>query len=174
MAKKCGKRLKLRKTNKGSLQDIGLIAGIALFIAITVLLGFTFMSKLNDQIQTMDAINNTEARASSQKLTNFYPSVIDNSILFLVVGLCIVTLIFAVFVKVHPVFIPLFIIAWVLVIFFSGVLSNIYQKMAATSMVSAYAEQLVFISNILEFLPLLIGIFGILLMVVMYKVWGAD
>ena len=57
-------------------------------------------------------------------------------------------------------------------IFLSAVFSDIYQEMAANSELTALADQLVFTSHILTYLPLIIGVFGILLMIVMYKIWS--
>ena len=80
----------------------------------------------------------------------------------------------AALVKVHPVFIPFYIIGWIIVTFISGIMSNIYQEMAANTQLVTEANQLVFVSHIFEYLPLIVGVFGVILMFVMYKLWRAD
>ena len=154
---------------KGSLQDVIMMAIILLFVAMTVLLGYKVMTELDNEIQTKDITNNVNARAASTKLVGYYPGVIDNSILFLAIGLGIVTLILAAMVRFHPVFVPFFFIGLTIVVFISGMFSNIYQEMAANSNLVTQADNLIFISNILENLPFIVGVFGIILMIVMYK-----
>jgi hypothetical protein len=62
----------------------------------------------------------------------------------------------------------------VITIFVAGVASDIFQSIASNPNMVVYANQLVFTSTVLEYLPLFIGIFGTLLMVVMYKLWSMD
>tara|TARA_R100000656_G_scaffold114808_1_gene87300 strand:+ start:7683 stop:8213 length:531 start_codon:yes stop_codon:yes gene_type:complete len=158
---------------KGSLQDIMLVIGIILFFAVVVLFGFKVSSAYNDQIQIMDDIPD-DAKAASETLTGHYSGVVDNMFLVLTVGLAIATLIMAALVRIHPIFIPLFFIALMLTVFLAGVASDIYQGIAANTNLASLAEELVFISTVLEFLPIFIGVFGLILMVVMYKLWSVG
>lgn len=158
---------------KGSLQDIALIAGVLLFFGIVLLIGFKVTDSFNTQVQGMASIP-TEAKTSTQTLTNYYSSTMDYSFLLLAIGLGIATLILAALVRVHPVFIPLYFIGLIFVIILSAVFSNIYQGMAADTNLISYANQLVFTSHILNYLPLIVGTFGIILMVVMYKLWSVG
>ena len=164
--------------NKGSIQDLILIAVVLLFAAITILIGFKVMTEINDNLQTSSVLEtydtDSHARTASSTLAGYFPGIIDNSFLLLAIGLAMITLVLAALVRVHPMFIALFFIGLLIVIFVSGVLSNIYQEMAATTQLSSQATQLVFISHILEYLPLFIGIFGFILMAVMYKLWKNE
>jgi hypothetical protein len=165
--------MKLNK--KGSIQDLVFVGIIVLFFAVVVLIGFKVVSEFNSEIQSNSAIaqfdTGSHARAASTELTGHYTGVIDNTFLFFAIGLALATLMLAVMVRIHPIFIPFYFIGLVLIIFFSGIFSNIYQEMAATTQLATQADQLIFISNILEFLPFIVGIFGIILMVIMYKTW---
>jgi len=162
--------MKLRKNKKGSLQDVAFIAALILFAAITILIGFKVTSEFNSEIQSRADID-TLGKANVAELNSFYPGVIDNSFLLLTIGLAIVTFILAALVRISPIFLALYIIALVFVIFLAGILSNVYQGMAENTHLQAEADQLVFISNILEFLPLIVGTFGSILAIVMYKSW---
>jgi len=166
---------RIRKNKRGSLQDMILIGVIILFFSIVVLFGFKFTSEIDSAIQSNSAVaeydTGNHARSASTALKAHYPGIIDNVFLFFAIGLAIATIALAALVRVHPVFIAFYFIGLVLVIFFSGMFSNIYQEMAANSQLAAEATQLVFITNILEYLPFIVGIFGTLLMIVMYKSW---
>lgn len=158
------------ENKKGSLEDIMFIGIILLFAAMVILIGFKVTSEFNDNVQTNDLIP-ANAKTSTQTLTDFYPGIVDNSFLFLTIGLCIATLVLAALVRIHPMFIAFYLIGLTIVVFVSGVLSNIYQEMAANANLAAQADQLTVITSIIEYLPFIIGIFGTLLMVVMYKLW---
>jgi len=160
---------------KGSLQDLILIGVILLFASITILLGFKIMTEIDSQIQSSGVIDDydtgSHAQTASSTLKGYYPGVIDNTFLFLAIGLSMVTLILAALVRIHPMFIALFLIGLLIVIFVTGIFSNIYQEMAANSQLATEAAQLIFISHIMEYLPFIVGIIGFVLMVVMYKTW---
>ena len=162
-----------RKGKKGSLADISMIGVVILFLAILLLVGFKVTSELNDRFQA-SPIPDDKGKASAQQLTDYYPGVLDNTFLFFAVGLSMVTLILAALVKVHPIFIPFFFIGLVVLIFLTGIFSNIYQEMAADSNLASYAADLTFTTNLMENLPLIVGVFGILLMIVMYKLWSTQ
>jgi len=160
---------------RGSLQDLILIAVILLFGSVTILIGFKVVSEIDDNLQTSSVMakfdTDNRARDASTTIRGFYPGIIDNSFLFLTIGLAMITLVLAALVRVHPMFIALYFIGLLIVVFVCGVLSNIYQEMAAATQLSAQASELIFISHILEFLPLIVGIFGFVLMAMMYKLW---
>ena len=103
-----------------------------------------------------------------------YPNVIDNSFLFLMVGLSIAALAFAMLVRFHPVFFIFFFIILIIIIVLAGVMSNIYLEMANNENLSEQAAQLTFITNIMGKLPFIIGVMGFILSMVMYKTWRAD
>jgi len=160
---------------KGSLQDLILIGVILLFGSITILLGYKIVSEFDDKFQSSDVIakydTDNHARDASTTLKGYYPGVIDNTFLFLAIGLSIITIVLAALVRVHPMFIPLFFIGLIIVIFVMGILSNIYQEMAANPNLAEQAAQLTFIGHIMEYLPFIVGVFGFILMVIMYKLW---
>jgi len=162
-----------RKNKKGSLADISMIGVVLLFLSILLLVGFKVTSELNDRFQA-SPIPDAKGKASSAQLTDYYPGVIDNTFLFFAVGLAMVTLMLAAMVRVHPIFIPFFFIGLIVLIFLTGIFSNIYQEMAADSNLAGYAAELTFTTTLMENLPLIVGVFGILLMIVMYKLWSVQ
>ncbi len=164
---------KLRRNKKGSLQDIIFVAVVILFFAIIILISFKIVSTFNDEIQSSGVVDRFDTgnrgRDAVDTLTGYYPGVIDNTFLFLAIGLGIGALILSALVVIHPIFIALFFIAWVFIIFFCGIFSNIYQEMAASAVLASEASQLVFTSTVLEFLPLIVGVLGILMIILLYK-----
>ncbi len=158
-----------RKNKKGSLTDLVFIIGIILFFAMIILFSFKIGNEFNDHIQTDTKIT-AEGKAATSKLVAYYPGVVDNMFLFFSIGMVMVSLILAALVRVHPIFIPLYILGLIIIVFFSGLFSNIYQEVAATPELATEAAQLTMISNILTFLPLFTFIAGLLIMITLYKV----
>ncbi len=141
--------------------------------AVGTLIMYKVSDEINTKFQESDKLE-PQGKAAYSQINDMYPGVIDNSFLFLVVGLSIVALALAALVRVHPVFFVFFLIMFVVIIFLCGVFSNIYLEMANQPDMIDLAGNLVFITNIIGKLPLIIGIFGFLLAGIMYKLRSAE
>lgn len=160
----------IRRNKKGSLDDLVYVIGILLFFGLLLLILGKWTSEFNNEIQGSDIIP-TEGKNAVGAISDLYGGVLDNSFLFLTIGLCIVTLIFAMLVIVHPVFFVFYFIMLALVIYVAGIVSNIYQEAAAHPELADIAAKLLFTTHILTYLPFITGILGFVLAIVMYKTW---
>ena len=165
--------LKRNGNKKGSVLDLIFIMGIMLSMGVLILIVFMVVSNMNDVFQTKDILPDT-SKTASQQITDIYPGTIDNMFMFSMLVLALGSIILAVLVRFHPIFIVLFFISLIFIIFISGVMSNIYQDMAASEGLIAYANQLDMITTGLTYLPLIITVIGTILMVVMYKQWKIN
>lgn len=161
------------KSRKGSLLDLIFIAFVLMFFGIVVLVGLKIGTEFKDRIDDMDNMP-VESKTAAEDTITKYTYTIDKTFLFFTIFLGIATLTLAALVRIHPIFIPFYFIGWIIVIFLSGIFSNLYQHMAADANLIATANQLTFISNILASLPIIVGVVGICLMVVMYKLWSVQ
>lgn len=158
---------------KASVLDLLFIAiGLTVF-AIMILISFKIYGDINNEFQNL-AILPQESLDASDDILNTYTGPLDNSFLFLAVLLAMGSLILASMVRIHPIFIPFFILFYFGLVFFCGILSNIYQGIAEDPNFVVQAQQLTFVNNIITFLPFFIGIVGVLLMIVMYKTWSNN
>uniref|UniRef100_A0A6H1ZIN2 Uncharacterized protein n=2 Tax=viral metagenome TaxID=1070528 RepID=A0A6H1ZIN2_9ZZZZ len=164
---------KIKKNKKASVQDL-LYVGITLFVfAMVILICFRISTSLNTEFQASDQID-AYGKTAHQQITNLYPGIIDNSFLFVTVILSIGTLILAALVRIHPIFLPIYLLAWMFVIFLCAVFSNAYQEMAANPDLAALAAQMTLMNQVMTTLPFIIGIVGALLAIVMYKAYKGD
>ena len=164
---------KIRRNKKGSVQDL-LYVGISLFaFAMVILICFRISTSLNTEFQASDKVD-TYGKTAHQQITNLYPGIVDNSFLFVTVILSIGTLIMAAMVRIHPIFLPIYLLAWMFVIFMCAIFSNAYQEMAASADFAALAVQMTFMNQVMTTLPFIIGIVGALLAIVMYKAYRSD
>lgn len=163
------------KNKKGSLQDIIMIAVLLLVFSMGILIVAKISNEINTKIQDSSTISRltgaADAKNAMGNINSLFPGVIDNSFLFLAIGLAVVAIVLAMLVAFHPVFFFFYFIMLIIVIFISGIFSNIYQQMAETAALSATADQLIFISHIMTYLPFFVGILGFLLSIIMYKTY---
>ena len=162
-------RKKLGK--KGSLMDIIYVATLLIFFGVSALIAYKVLGEINTEVASHTDIP-TEAKTSTTAIEGMYPGVIDNTFLLLVVGLCIGALVLASLVRVHPIFLVFYLILLPFVIFLCGALSNIYTAIADQPQFATEASNLMFISTVLTWLPFIVGIFGLVLAVIMYKLWS--
>lgn len=160
----------LRKSKRGTIADLAFIMGVLLFFGVLMLVGYKFINEFNAVVQTDDTFNQ-DARNAVGSIDSMFPTVMDNSFLLLMGGLLIATLILAMAVAIHPIFFVFYFILLTIVIFLGGVFSNIYQRMAEQPDMAEIANNLVFTSHILEFLPIIIGVFGFVIAIVMFRTY---
>ena len=159
-----------RMNKKGSIVDLVFMAIVLFFFAMVVLVGLKIGSAVKDNIVSMTGLDATGTAAVESSVTN-YKYTINGAFMFLMIFMVVATLALAALVRVHPIFIPFFFIGWIFIIFLCGIFSNVYTSMAEDANFVSTASDLGIITGILRFLPLIIGVIGIILMTVMYKVY---
>lgn len=165
---------KLKRSKKGSLIDIIFIGVALLFFSIVVLIGLKIATEVENNIDASSIFDVGSSREHVEAVRVKYTNTIDNMFLFLLIFMAIASLVLAALVRIHPIFIPFYFIGWVMVIYLSGIFSNMYQAMAADTNLAAIANQLTFMSNIMIALPIIVGVFGTILLVVMYKLYSVG
>lgn len=155
---------------KGSIQDLLFVAVVLLVFSVVIIVGYKINNELNIKFQATDKID-AEGKSAFDQINNLYPGVLDNSFLFLVVGLSIGALVLAAMVRIHPIFIAVFFIVLSIIVFLSAIFSNIYDKIATEPEMAALAANLTFTSQIMSTLPWIIAIFGSLLAIIMYRTY---
>jgi hypothetical protein len=160
----------MKKNKRASLGDLAYIIYVIAGFSLLLLIFGTLNNAWNDKMQALP--NMPDAGKTAQtKINNLYSGVLDNSVLFLVIGMCIAALVLAMMVVIHPVFFVLYFILLGVVIYVGAVGSNMYQYAASEPSMQAMAERLVMTSYVCQYLPFLIGAFGFLIAIVMYKSW---
>lgn len=160
-------------SKKGSVLDILWMAIIMLSFAMVVLICFKVYDALDDEFQVHPDIGATE-RSMSRQVRSIFPGVLDNSFLFLNIGLALVALFMATMVRFHPVFFVMFILVLAFIIFFAAIFANIYDEIATDPELVDLADELTFINLIMVNLPIIVGVLGTLISIVMYKVRSAN
>ena len=161
------------RNKKGSLDDIGYIIYILIAFSIIALVMFKFTSSFSSEYSKLDVPTNQTKDLVSQ-INQVYPTAVDSGFLLLTFGLCLVALVLAFLVVIHPVFFIFYLIMLPFIIIIGGVASNIYDQAATSTALGDVAAQMVFMSHIMRWLPIIVGTFGFILAVVMYKTWREN
>ena len=160
------------KSKRGSLQDLIFIAVVIFFFSIVLLVSYKVTNEFNSHISGMDNIP-AEAKTAADTLEGHFPGILNNAFLFLSIGIALVSVALAAMVVVHPIFIPFYFIGLVITIIMSGIWSNVYEEISLHAEFSALSANLVIPATVMSYLPFIVGVFGMIIMVVMYKVWRA-
>ncbi len=161
----------LRKNKKASIVDLFFIAIALTFFAVVILIGTKIASEFQTNIASNPTIiaDSPLAISATANTINNYTYAVNSGFLFLTIFFVIATLTLAALVRIHPIFIPIFLIALVFLIFFCGIMTNIYAEVAGQSEMSTTADKFLIMHNIMIALPFIVGIIGVILMVIMYK-----
>lgn len=125
---------------KGSvLFDMIYIALMVFFIGMCFVVGWLFFSKVNDQFQASPDIS-TEGKAIMSNTNTRMTTWLDGVFLTVFIGLYIGSLILAFQIDSHPIFFPISIIIFIILIIVSAVLGNTFYQFAADSQITPYAE----------------------------------
>lgn len=165
----------MRKIHKkGSLLDLFFFAILFAFFSLSILLGTTIASKFVDKVGESQVITDIEPDLAGKTVQakNSFIGSMDGAFLFAAIMVALGMLILASLVRIHPIFIPVFIVPYLFLIFISAALSNVYQKMASNATIGEIANQYAAMNNFMTFYPIVVGVLGVILMVVMYKQWS--
>lgn len=154
---------------KGSITDLPFIMAGIFSIAVVAFLVTVMVTNLDNKVQDIDVFN-TNAKDASEKMADDFPAVMDGGIIFIFFAMVFVSLILASLVPIHPIFLPFYLLEYVLLLWVSTGIANAYQKVAELSIFSATANQFGFTIFFFHYFPYAIGFAGAILAIVMYKV----
>lgn len=163
--------LKLKQSKKGSITDVVLVMVVMLVMSVTLLVVYNIYDNLNTRFQASSDLD-SQGKAVSNEINDTFSGIIDNSMLFILIGLSLVAFFLAAMVRVHPLFFIFYLIILGVLIVISAAFSNIYEKAAQTGTLSSVASNLTFTTLIMQYLPIIIGVIGTILAIVMYKGWS--
>lgn len=157
---------------KGSITDMPFIIGGIFSVALVALLVTLLVINLDVKIQVNDYFP-TNAKTASTNMADDFPNVMDGGIIFIFFGLVIISLVLASLVPIHPIFIVFYLLEYILLIWLGGGIANAYQAVIELDIMSAVADRYTLTTFFFRYFPFIVGIFGALLAIIMYKVKGA-
>jgi len=158
----------IKRNKKAGAPELVYMFLALIVFSMLILIGYTIYSNIDERFQAHSDVT-TRAKAASTQVKDKFTGVLDNSFLLLAFIIAIGALIMASLVRVHPAFFVAYLIALVLIIFMSGVFSNIYQQASDSPELAEYAADLTFVDNIMNYLPFFVGVVGSILAIVMFK-----
>lgn len=158
---------KLKK--RGSITDIPYIIAGMFALGFIVLMVTYVVDQIDDQVQTDDLFP-TEAKEASTKMKNDFPEVMDSGTVLVFFGMCIASLLLASLVPVHPIFLVFYLIELLVLIWVGGGIANAYKMIIDVSILADVIPRYPISIHFFRYFPFVIGVFGIVLAIIMYKV----
>ena len=159
----------MQMSKKGSFTDLPFIIAGVFTVALVVILVAVLTSNINTQVQSMDILS-ADAKTASSKMSSDFTMTTDWGMILLFFGMCIVSLILASMITVHPAFIIIYILELFLLVWVSGSIANTYEMISTATPMVAEASKYKLTTFLFRYFPFIIFIVGMLLATIMYKV----
>lgn len=158
-----------RTRKKGSITDLPFLMAGILAVAIVAFLVTIVVNRINTEVQANDFFP-SDAQSASTNMADSFPAVMDGGIVFLFFGLCLVSFVLASLIPVHPAFLLFYIFEWLILIWLGGGIANAYQHIVEIAAFSFEASQYSLTIHFFRYFPFIVGVVGIVLAIIMYKV----
>ncbi|MEM5853890.1 MAG: hypothetical protein QW228_05975 [Candidatus Aenigmatarchaeota archaeon] len=156
---------------KGTVSDLLIIMLVVLILATTFGILYFISQKLNEG---MSSVLPNYALEKQEKAT-IGLGILFNSLPFLTIILGITSIILAFQIPAHPIFAPISIFILALYILLSTVFSNIFYNLGSNTILTSVFNQFPLVVYIMQYLPYVIAILGVLIIIVQYsKVGGSE
>jgi len=152
---------------KGSILDL---AGILFLVTGFVIGGFLSYKFYLAFKESYVPINQEEQTIMSKGETIY--NILLNSIPFIVIGSGVGAIVLAFLIPSHPVFLPISIILLAFFVILSVVFSNFLWEFLNAQQIIVMANKFPLVASIVQYLPYIIVVFGIVLIIVMYSKSG--
>lgn len=151
---------------KGSILDLTVIIAIMVGAVILGLIYFKLYNGFSDIFLTMfptDTVQQHIWSAGNNAMATFM-----NMIPFLIIGSGIAVIVLAFLIPAHPIFVPLSIIVWIIYIVIAIIFSNFVWAFVNNADLIAIANQYPLVLMIVQNFPIIIAVFGMVIIIVMY------
>lgn len=149
--------------------DLFIVFGLIVFIAIGCLISFHIYGQFYNQIKITPVVNESSAAMAAFDSGNQVNNMLDYVILILIIGMFIVMMIIGYFIDTHTIFLPLFIIGLIIAVVFAIILQGVWDSFAHSATFNTYATLNMPITNfIMNNLAIFVTIIGCLSMIVTF------
>jgi hypothetical protein len=158
---------------RGSVVDIiwvvAVIGAFSLFLLVFTTMNMAFNTAIqNSPVVNISAAANISQSATTQQITSW-----NLAFPWIYIGLNLSALAFSFLVRVHPIFFVFAILVLVVTVIFAAIFSNTYSTVANVPGLQSAANQLPFVSLVMDNLVISTIIFGFIDAILMYTSFGA-
>lgn len=154
---------------KGQVPDLFMIIIVLTLFAITTVTMVTFYNSYTQTLEGNEAFDNPWNNAVEAKADTLNAGY-DYLIMFILIGLCMLTVVLGLNIRSHPVFFFISLLLLVIVTVVSAIFSDVYTKLAtnSSSAIEATASTYTIIPFVMNHLPMFMFFLGIFIMVLFY------
>tara|TARA_Y100000310_G_scaffold126314_1_gene125141 strand:+ start:2376 stop:2870 length:495 start_codon:yes stop_codon:yes gene_type:complete len=156
---------------KGSIQDMVFIPIVILVLGIVSIAAFMAMSKINDQMQSMDSLSGTTKHIMDQNTKNM-PGTFDAVFALSMFLLTLMAIISGFFIRTHPAFFLVSIFLLAMIAGANAILSNAFESFTNDSEIVTYSADFPMTTSLMGKYPIIILVLSILLAIFLYSRGG--
>lgn len=157
------------KGKKGDVGNFLIVLIIIFFLAVSFIISSLAVNKMNEAI-TKTEINSTDASAViTSSMTEMTEDSVPNAFIIIFALLIIGLIVSSFLIRVHPIWIFIYIIVLAMTIFLGVYLGNIYQDITEVEALSSVASHHTSANWIMEHITLVVLGFGALSMVIVFS-----
>ena len=156
----------MKMNSKASLELLYFV--IAVFvIGILSILSYTMMSEINTELNQSEILD-SEGQAIMEKATSEYVSITDTFFSIVFFGLIIFVVVSAFYIRSHPVFFMVGVLALIVFSYFALILTGVYQEVVATETITAYEEEYTVIPFVIDNLLFFVAGIGAIILIIIF------
>ena len=156
------------KSKKADVQSIFVMILILFMIGVVAIV---FTRAFNDILPEIKAeINESSpsAEAAIEKVETQTPILLDYLFLAVFIGMSLGVIISSIYVDVHPAFIIVFILGWIMMVGIGAIIANVFTEITEEEELVATAVDFPFTIWIMHYFPILAFALGMLVIIVLY------
>lgn len=154
---------------KGSILDIPIIIIAIFMFAIVILLSDVILTEFDAATQNVTTSSGNKINATIMQKGHDAMATFDYAIIMAVIGLGLASVVFAFFIKSHPVLFGFTLILLMIFVFISSFFTNAYMKFIEVEPISTYESDYPIMYTVFQNLPLIISIIGIMILIALFS-----
>jgi hypothetical protein len=159
----------LKRNKKAQGVDLATLIAIMFFIGMILFLGVFITGKINDELMNSKLMNRADVNDTLKDITDTGRNLFDFMFLSVVIGSFASILILSFLVDIHPIWSVFFLIAMIVLVLASMVISNSYVEITNNTAFENTQQYFPIQNYIMQNLPIIIFAFGILVAIILYS-----
>lgn len=150
--------------------DLIVVVVILAVFFVATLVGFRVYNAMSGE----EFWTKTQAGSTAKESVQRTFTIADYGAAMLLVGAMLAMIISAFFIKTHPVFFVFSFIILIIIVAIMPILSNAFMEFATSDQFSTEAESMTISTRTVGNFPILVVVFGCILLIVLYAKWGGG
>lgn len=157
------------KNKKGDIQSIYVMILVLFIIGVIAIVFVKAFRDATAELKATEDLNESASAMTAIKVAEERSlPLLDYLFLAVFIGMTLGVIISSIYIDVHSAFIVVFILGWIITIVVGAILANAYVEVTDESEIATVATEFTFTEIVMEKLPIIVFVIGIIVMIVLY------